>query len=487
MRGASVGHSNKKVQNVLGEKQGEKNYLEHTMKEKSPELIHPQERATEVIGKAETGMKLKVMRARLKVVKGPDKGQEKSVPLHGLLVGKGPTCNFVLHDPAVSSEHFRLVPTERGFLVEDLGSSNGTWVEKVRLGAGLISNKEKVSVGYTALRLEVLGEYEEHPLSLNSSFGEMIGPSVAMRQAFAILERAADSEATLLLEGETGTGKDLAAENVHALSSRETKPFVVVDCSGMQPDLIESHLFGHVKGAFTGAESNHMGAFEAAQGGTIFLDEIGELSPALQPKLLRVLEKRQVQRIGETNYRPVDVRLIAATNRHLDAEMESGRFREDLFYRLSVLRVSLPALRDRRDDIPLLASAMVRRLDPNMKPSELLSENVLKMLTHHDWPGNVRELRNVIERLLLFPEWPERVIDPSVEEEHSASVGDPNELPFLEARDLVLDRFERNYVISNLKACDGMVSKAAKRAKTTRQTFHRLMNKHGIYKTTHSE
>ncbi|MCU0664640.1 MAG: sigma 54-interacting transcriptional regulator [Myxococcota bacterium] len=452
------------------------------MNEESPEFIHPPERVTEVIGKAETGMKLKVKRARLKVVKGPDKGQEKAVPLHGLIVGKGPTCNFVLHDPAVSSEHFRLVPTEKGFLVEDLGSSNGTWVEKVRLGTGLISNKEKVSVGYTALRLEVLSDYEEFPLSRNSSFGQMMGHSVAMRQAFAILERAASSDATLLLEGETGTGKDLAAENVHALSSRAKKPFVVVDCSGMQANLVESHLFGHVKGAFTDAESDHVGAFEAAQGGTIFLDELGELSPTLQPKLLRVLEKRQVQRIGENNYRPVDVRLIAATNRHLDAEMEAGRFREDLFYRLSVLRVSLPALRDRRDDIPLLASSMVRSLDPNMNPSELLSDNVLTMLAHHDWPGNVRELRNVIERLLLFPEWPERVIDTFAEEEHSASGIDPNELPFLEARDLVLDRFEKSYIVSNLSACDGRVGNAAKKAKTSRQTFHRLMNKHGIHK-----
>lgn len=457
------------------------------MKQK-PHPIHPPERVTEVIGEPRTGgMKLKVQRALLKVLKGPDKGQEKPIPVNGLLVGKGPSCHFVLHDPAVSSEHCRLTPTQHGFQIEDLGSVNGTWVENVRLGTALISNKEKFRVGRTTLRLDVLSDYDEHLLSSHSNFGEMIGRSMAMRRVFAMLERAATSDATLLLEGETGTGKDSAAESVHALSSRSQGPFITVDCSRMQENLVESLLFGHVKGSDTGAISEHTGAFEAAEGGTIFLDEVGELPPGLQPKLLRVLEKKQIQRLGENFYRPVDVRLIAATNRNLETEIESGRFREDLFYRLTVLRVPLPPLRNRREDIAPIATAIIRRLDPHMNPGELLSDNVVNMLTQHSWPGNVRELRNVIERLLLFPESTELVMDTLDIKQKADDVIDPTKLPFLEARDLSIDRFEKNYITTLLKDCDGIVSRAAKQAKTSRQTFYRIMAKHGITSTLSEE
>lgn len=451
------------------------------------EYTRPPDRVTELIGEPGSGMKLKVRHARLKVLKGPDKGLEKAIPLHGLIVGKGASSNFVLTDPAVSLKHFRLVPVERGFLIEDLGSSNGTWLKNARLGSAYIAHKEEIKVGYSILRLEVLRDHEEHPLSVHSSFGNMLGHSVAMRQVFSLLERAANSDATLLLEGESGTGKDLAAESVHAFSARGKKPFVIVDCGSIKANLLETHLFGHVKGAFTGATSDHVGAFETAHGGTVFLDEIGELDPALQPKLLRVLEKRQVQRIGETAYRSIDVRLIAATNRHLDSEIKTGCFREDLFYRLSVLRVHIPSLRDRHDDIPLLASAIIRQLDPETDPSEILSDEVLALLANHDWPGNVRELRNVIERLLLFPEWSERVIQTNLSENNSPDVDDPFDLPFPDAKNLVLERFEKRYIASLLQANQGIVSRAARRANMTRQTLHRLMNKYGVYKAESQE
>jgi DNA-binding NtrC family response regulator len=444
--------------------------------------LETMEWTTELIGESDAGMILKVKRARLEVIKGPDKGYAKDIPLHGLMVGKSPSCSFALTDPAVSSEHFRLIPTSRGFFVEDLGSSNGTWLQKVRLGSAYMAHKERIDVGYSTLRLDVLGDHQEYPVSVNSSFGEMIGTSVAMRQVFAMLERAAQTDSTLLLEGETGCGKDLAAESVHLFSERGERPFIVVDCGNMHPNLVESHLFGHVKGSFTGASSDHMGAFEAARGGTVFLDEIGELDSVLQPRLLRVIEKRQVQRVGEATYRPVDVRLIAATHRHLDGEVKAGRFREDLFYRLSVLRLHIPSLRDRREDIPLLANAILRQLDQGIAPETVLSDSILTMLCQYHWPGNVRELRNVIERLLVFPEWPERAIGAENSRNRLSEVGDPLALPFLDARNLVLEDFEEKYVSSLLHACSGVVARAARKANVTRQTMHRLINKYGLFR-----
>lgn len=454
---------------------------EYEQSMKNPETM---DWTTELIGDPDVGMKLKVKRARLEVIKGPDKGFVKTIPLHGLLVGKSPSCNFGLTDPAVSSEHFRLIPTNRGFFVEDLGSSNGTWLQRIRLGTAYMAHKEKIDIGYSTLRLDVLGDHEEYPISVNSSFGDMIGKSVAMRQVFAMLERAAQSDSTLLLEGETGCGKDLAAESVHVYSKRGERPFIVVDCGTMHPDLVESHLFGHVKGAFTGATSDHLGAFEAARGGTVFLDEIGELDPSLQPKLLRVIEKRQVQRIGEATYRSVDVRLIAATHRHLDSEIKTGRFREDLFYRLSVLRVHIPALRDRREDIPLIAKTILRHLDQELELENVLSDAIVTMLCQYHWPGNVRELRNVIERLLVFPEWPERAIGTQVSRSRLSEIRDPMDLPFLDARNLMLESFEKRYVQSLLKACEGVVARAARKANVTRQTMHRLINKYALNRET---
>jgi len=445
---------------------------------------HPADPATELIGDHQDEMKIKVKRAQLKVIKGPDKGLTQTIPLHGLIVGKGPSASFVLTDPAVSSEHFRLTPTDQGFHIQDLRSSNGTWLQKNCLVDAYIGNKTKIEIGYSTLRLELIGGHEEYPLSRNSGFGEMIGQSVAMRQVFAMLERAAMSDSTLLVEGESGTGKELAAENVHAFSERKDQPLVIVDCGSIQPNLVESHLFGHLKGSFTGATSNHIGAFEAAQGGTVFLDEIGELDTSLQPKLLRVLEKRQVQRLGETSYRPVDVRVIAATNRDLESEVETGQFRQDLFYRLSVLRVHLPPLRDRADDISNLANAIIQQLSPDSDPHEILSDEVVGLLRGHNWPGNVRELRNVIERLLVFPEWPAQAIKPSKNQKNTASGGQaiPLNLPFHDARALVVDQFEKEYLLAILEACKGIVAHAAKRANIPRQTFHRLLKKHGITK-----
>jgi DNA-binding NtrC family response regulator len=390
----------------------------------------------------------------------------------------------MLSDAAVSQKHFELLPSVEGFRVRDLGSRNGTWARGLRIADARIEHKELIELGYTSLKLLVDDGHEEFPLSNATSFGAMLGRSLAMRQVFALLERAAVSDSTLLLEGESGTGKDLAAETVHAASPRFEGPFVIVDCGSMQSNLVESQLFGHRKGSFTGAMNDHAGAFEAASGGTVFLDEIGELDPALQPKLLRVLEKRQVQRLGENAYRPVDVRVIAATNRDLESELRAGNFRQDLYYRLSVLRVHMPALRERREDIPDLARHIATTLRPNVPTEQVIDSEVLELLMNHPWPGNVRELRNVIERLLIFPEWPEAALGrarfdmqgTATPQSYAVSL----DVPFHEARRLATEKFEKAYLEAALDAASGVVTQAARTADLPRQTFHRLLTKHKI-------
>ena len=435
---------------------------------------------TRVINRSDQSPALQVRRATLKVVKGADKGVEKDFHQYGVVIGTSPECDLILSDPSVSRRHCEIVPEEAGFRLRDLGSMNGTFVADLLVKDVFLRKNEEIIIGNTRIRFALLKQSEEYPLSSKTSLGRMQGRSLALRQVFAVLERVAASESIILLEGESGTGKDLAAETVHSLSSRRQKPFVVVDCGAMKSTLVESELFGHRKGSFTGADRDHSGAFESAEGGTVFLDEIGELDPALQPKLLRLLEKREVRRLGENQYRPVDIRLIAATNRDLGAEVKAGRFREDLFFRISVVRVRMPPIRERREDIGMLARGFVQQLNPNVDPMEIVNEQVLALFHNHDWPGNVRELRNVVERLLLFPDRPESAIQQmGTETDQSA---DLMNLPFHEARNKWVDRFERAYLSTLLDSAGGVVSQAAKIAEIPRQTFYRLMSKHRLTK-----
>ena len=436
---------------------------------------------TRVITRADQQQALQVRRAELRVVRGPDKGLSVSLPPHGIVVGAGAGSDLVLHDPAVSGRHFELLPLDSDFVLRDLGSKNGTLVGRVRVLEARLEGGEEIWLGSSRLKLKLSDELEEFPLSDHSAFGSLLGRSLAMRQVFAMLERAAPSESNILLEGESGTGKDLAAEAVHMASPRRDKPLLVVDCAAMKAALVESELFGHCKGAFTGAEQERAGTFEAAKGGTVFLDEIGELEPGLQLTLLRVLEKREVKRLGENRHRPVDVRVIAATNRDLAKDVESGRFREDLFYRISVLRLRMPSLREHREDIGLLARAMVQKMAPDRDPLEVVHDQVLAMFLNHDWPGNVRELRNVVERLLLFPDRPQAALAAK----HSDGLKldlDVLGLPFAEAREQVVGSFERAYLAAGLDAAGGVVARAAEAAGMPRQSFYRLIKKHGLVK-----
>ncbi len=254
-------------------------------------------------------------------------------------------------------------------------------------------------------RLRRENEYLRRRLWQEWGYGEIIGKSQAMRRVFSLIERVADTDSTVLILGESGTGKELVARAIHRASLRRAGPFIPVNCGAIPEELLESELFGHERGAFTGAIKTRLGRFELAHGGTIFLDEVAEMSPKLQVKLLRVLQERSFERVGGTRSIKVDIRVIAATNRDLEKEVREGRFREDLYYRLNVIPIPLPPLRERKEDIPLLVEHFISRF-AQQKGREVRSieQEALELLLQHDWPGNVRELENVIERMIILAE-----------------------------------------------------------------------------------
>jgi len=311
-------------------------------------------------------------------------------------------------------------------------------------------------------------------LSPRTELAGLVGRSVAMRACFALLERAAASDATILLEGETGTGKSKAARAVHQLGARANGPFVTVDCGALPATLLESELFGHRKGAFTGAVEDRVGVLEAAQEGTVFLDEVGELPLDLQPKLLKALEDREVRRVGTNAYRPIDVRLIAATNRELRAEVNIGRFRADLFYRLAVVRVTIPPLRQRPEDIAPITQSLLATLGATPEAAALCTPEFVRRLEVSSWPGNVRELRNHLERCLVFND----ALPPTADQvDTPASVVDAR-LPYAESRRRALDSFERAYVNALLDAHGGNVAQSADAAGLDRAYLYKLMRRH---------
>jgi len=319
-----------------------------------------------------------------------------------------------------------------------------------------------------------------------ASFHALLGGSAAMRQVYQLLERASALDITVLLSGETGTGKELAARAIHAHGARRARRFVAVNCGALPAELVESELFGHARGAFTGAAGLKHGLFEEADGGTIFLDEIGDLPLPVQVKLNRVLQEKEVRRVGENLPLPVDVRIIAATHRELKAEVAAGRFREDLFYRLHVFPVPLPALRERRDDVPLLAAAFLE------KHARVLGRAIggfepeaLRALCGYAWPGNVRELENAVERAVAVSAGATIALADLPAEVRGGQAGAlPGEvlarMPYREAVDLARDRVTRDYLVALLRELDGNVTRAAERAGMARESLHRLLKRYGV-------
>ncbi|MEM9188508.1 MAG: sigma 54-interacting transcriptional regulator [Myxococcota bacterium] len=418
------------------------------------------------------GEELVLPHAGLRVLDGPHQGTEHPLRFLRLRIGSNPDNDLILPDDAVSGVHAELDATPDGWRLRDLGSTNGTFLEGIRVREAFLAGPSRIRVGAT--RLEIYAESGEQtrlPLSRRTNFGSLLGHSPAMRSVFATLEKASKSSAPILLLGESGTGKEVAARALHEKSDRRAMPYVVFDCGAASPTLVESQLFGHAKGAFTGAAEAREGVFEAASGGTLVLDEIGELPVDLQPKFLRILETGTVRRLGEVTDRPVDVRLIACTHRNLQEEIRQGRFREDLFFRLSVLVVHLPPLRDRPEEIPRLVQHFLSRLGGPDAPE--VGSPMMAVLQHHRWPGNVRELRNFVERLLAFPQADPASLLPSGE----APIAEQS---FHAAKQDATERFERAYLARLLAFHGDNISEAARVAGLSRQTCYRLMKKHGL-------
>jgi transcriptional regulator with PAS, ATPase and Fis domain len=401
---------------------------------------------------------------------------ECSVGLAPVVVGSGAECDLRCDDPRVSRRHLELRQSPRGLLLRDLDSKNGTFVDRVRVEAVYVDPAHEITIGTTKLRVHVdVKKRQTLPLSRLPSFGAAIGTSVQMRALFALLARVAATHETVLLLGESGTGKELLARAIHDASPRAGGPFAVLDCSATVPTLMESELFGYVRGAFTGAVQSTAGVFEAARGGTVFIDELGELPLDLQPKLLRALESRQIRRVGANEWTPIDVRIVAATHRDLRARVADGTFRMDLYYRLAVVEGLVPPLRERREDIDLLVQHFLQAQGRSLAE---LPPNTLAMLRSHDWPGNVRELRNTITRLLLFPEGV--TLEQGPRGPGTSPLAAVNHLPLREAREIVVERFEQQYLSERLAQCGGNVSRAAEAIGVSRQFLHRLLERHGI-------
>lgn len=408
----------------------------------------------------------------LTVVDGADEG--KVVKVAGpVIVGTAAEADFTLADRAVSRRHVELRPAGDGVWLKDLESTNGTFLRGTQVREAVLQPGESFEVGRTKIEVRTTTSRRRVPLSKRSRFGGIVGESQPMRRLFALLERVSPTDVTVLIDGETGTGKELAAQAIHDRGARADKPFIVVDCSAISPTLIESELFGHIKGAFTGAERERPGAFEVAHGGSIFLDEVGELPLELQPKLLRVLQEREVRRVGEQKVRRVDVRVIAATNRDLADEVARGRFREDLYYRLAVFRVQMPPLRERTDDIPLLVRHFLKD-----RPEVRISDETIRKLQHAQWPGNVRELYNTVERALLLSF--EEVEPLSPKRPGGSDLTVDTSRPFKEAKGDLVDEFEQKYLIKLMDEASQNVSQAARQAGIDRKHLERLLKKHEI-------
>jgi len=419
------------------------------------------------------------------VVEGPDRGASVRIDASRpgrLLVGQSPACELKLRDPHVSRRHLAFELDGERVRMNDLGSTNGTTVNQIQVVEAYLRGGEIVHVGETALRVDK-GTAEPTHLSPAMRFGRVVGASPEMRRIYPLCDKIAQSNVPVVIEGETGTGKELLAEALHEAGPRTSGPFVVFDCTAIPPSLAESTLFGHERGAFTGAVSSRKGVFELAHNGTLFIDEIGDLDLTLQPKLLRAIERSEVQRVGSEKWMKVNVRIISATRRDLDHEIQAGRFRDDLFFRLAVTRIELPPLRKRTGDIGALARHFFRQLSQDARDDRPFPADLLARFEAYDWPGNVRELHNAIARYLAIGDVGiagladnSGAFAPVAANTRTGS-RDPIEevlgqdLPFPRARETLMEEFERRYVERVLAKYNGNVGRAAAASGIARRYF----------------
>jgi DNA-binding NtrC family response regulator len=417
----------------------------------------------------------------VEVVAGPDAGKRATATRRSFEVGTQPASDLVLSDAHVSRRHLRIDIEARDCVLYDLGSTNGTLLGGVRVRAASLDDGAIIECGQTRLRFALTAAPLRVALAERDDFEGLLGRSVAMRELFALLDRVAGTDAPVLIQGETGTGKERVARAIHARSRRAARPMAVFDCAAVPPTLIEAELFGHERGAFTGAVDRRAGVFERADGGTVFLDELGELALELQPKLLRVLESNEVFRVGANKPTPIDARIVAATHRDLQARLGEGLFREDLYYRLAVVTVRVPPLRERREDIPMLASHFARdHLFQGTRPAAAPGwEAIFEFMRGYDWPGNVRELRNVVERAVIMSD-PKLLrgdpLDAVAELRKRAEPAMHKRVSLRAARDAT----EREYLEDLLRVTDWDLDQAAAIAEVHRKSLERLLREHNI-------
>ncbi|MFK7990976.1 MAG: sigma 54-interacting transcriptional regulator [Sandaracinaceae bacterium] len=440
-----------------------------------------------------TGPKLLEHHHRLLVVDGPDRGLEIDSPSTTLTIGSAEVNDLQLNDTTVSRRHALIAVEADRYILRDLESTNGSIVDGTPVKEAYLAPGARIQLGDTTILFQPRKKWERIDVTQADHFGELYGTTDAMKRVFSLLSKLAPTGLGCILVGETGTGKELASRAIHDHSPRAGKPFVVVDCGAISENLIESELFGHERGAFTGADRQRIGAFEAADGGTVFLDEIGELPIELQPKLLRVLERREVKRLGATRLSDVDVRVIAATHRDLPAMVKDGTFREDLYYRLAEVVVELPPLRDRVGDVPVIAARLLETMK-DVDPAPRLADDAVAALQRRTWPGNVRELRNVLKRavvlasghvlgasdLQLDPGGPLRNTGAVAAAAHAAPMEVSDDLPIKEARDRWVAPMEREYLSRIVTRCAGDLDKAAEEAGIHRKSLERLLRQHGL-------
>jgi len=423
---------------------------------------------------------LNVRLCRIEVTAGPDAGLAQEFDSAVIRVGSRRGNDLVLTDRRASGLHFEIRLAEDGYRIRDLESTNGTFVSGLRVNDAYLKSGSVIRLGKSELRFIPLAASVDVPLFSGGQFGQVVGRSPQMRRLFAEIERVAAGEATVLVTGETGTGKELVAEAVHEASPRSGGPFVVFDCATISANLFEAELFGHERGAFTGAVAASAGAVERANGGTLFFDEIGELPVELQPKLLRVLESKEVRRVGGSESIACDVRFVAATNRDLAVEVNRGSFREDLYYRIVVTELHVPPLRERREDIRPLVDHFLALL-PGGGEVEIPADFVSAMLAHY-WPGNVRELRNAVERAVALPQYPPRLEPPPEASPDAPGFGMPidSEVPFKIAKQQFVDEFDRRFMTALLERHDWNITAAARATGVDRVSIYKLLDRLGL-------
>jgi DNA-binding NtrC family response regulator len=411
------------------------------------------------------------------VAKAAD-GRSFPIDVDPVVVGRDSGVNISIDDPEVSAIHCELRAMDHGILVRDLGSTNGTFIGPTRIHEAVITTPTDIAVGATRITIEPSTK-QRVDVGFADHFGPLVGTSPKMRRVFGILEKVAATPLSIVVLGETGTGKELLAKAVHDNSLRKGKPFVAVDCGTIPPALAEGILFGYEKGAVPGATEGRKGALAEAFEGTVFLDELGELPLDLQPKLLRALSEKQVKRVGGTASEPIDVRVLAATRRDLGAEMNAGRFRSDLYFRLAQVRIELPALRERLADLPFLVEDICKRVDKAAQAPAVLAW-VEQRLASHDWPGNVRELVNVVSVAATLVDTPGAIDDVLTLARAPGDSGSEPQTAFGEAKRTAIAAFERDYFLGLAKRAKGNVSEMARQSGMERHHVRAYLRKYGV-------